>query len=292
MSSDSPVLSKKEFREETEEALLREMDADSSLEAYLKIAKWDPEAPTGLELLKRVYIRPERDTGTLTTRERLRRQAIFLTLYSQSGNVSQSGYVAGVNIRAIEFWKETYPHFKEAFEQARELYNDTIRAEIHRRAITGWLEPVYYKGELIDHVRKYSDSLLIHLSKAKMPEEFQDRSKVEVGGQIGLVPWAPASPEDLPEGRQVTELELPSPTDTDRSAELELDQLKATDTPSGHAAKATRKHSKMLPVLRVSYTPPQDTIDGEFTETPIENVAGDDTSSNEDQRPLRFEDFK
>ena len=67
----------------------------------------------------------------------------------------------------------------EALEEAREL----LEAEARRRASIGVDEPVFYKGKVVGHIRKYSDNLLMFLLKAHWPEKFRDA--VEYSGPSG-----------------------------------------------------------------------------------------------------------
>lgn len=55
---------------------------------------------------------------------------------------------------------------------------DVLEAEALRRATRGVDEPVFYKGERVGTVRKYSDTLLIFLLKGARPEKFRDRYEV------------------------------------------------------------------------------------------------------------------
>ena len=52
------------------------------------------------------------------------------------------------------------------------------KSSLHRRALEGVEEPVFYKGERVGVIRKYSDSLLILLLMAKRPDQFRERMDV------------------------------------------------------------------------------------------------------------------
>ena len=56
--------------------------------------------------------------------------------------------------------------------------------EAFRRAVEGTEEPVYHKGAICGHVRRYSDSLLTLLLKAGDPDKYADRSKVTHQGAV------------------------------------------------------------------------------------------------------------
>jgi hypothetical protein len=56
--------------------------------------------------------------------------------------------------------------FRAAVEEARCAYVDHLRAEVHRRAVVGWLEPVIRRGKQIGTVRRHSDRLLLRHTAA------------------------------------------------------------------------------------------------------------------------------
>ena len=59
---------------------------------------------------------------------------------------------------------------------------DLLDAEARRRAVTGVDKPVYYKGEVVGSITKYSDRLLMFLLRAHRPQKFRDGVKVEQPG--------------------------------------------------------------------------------------------------------------
>ena len=109
-------------------------------------------------------------------------QNLFLEHYRVSGLRAASAEVVGVPLRSVERWRRQ-PTFAEAMEDAEEHYRDTVRREIHRRAVEGWEEPVYRGGLLAGYVRRYSDALLVLLSKTKLPEFREDVS----GGSVNVL---------------------------------------------------------------------------------------------------------
>ena len=59
------------------------------------------------------------------------------------------------------------------------MATDTLEMEARRRASLGVEEPVYYQGQVVGYVRKYSDVLLMFLLKAQRPEKFRDNHKID-----------------------------------------------------------------------------------------------------------------
>ena len=48
----------------------------------------------------------------------------------------------------------------------------------------GTLSPVYYKGEVVGHVREFSDTLLMFSLKARRPEVYRESTTVDVRAQL------------------------------------------------------------------------------------------------------------
>ena len=46
-------------------------------------------------------------------------------------------------------------------------------------------EPVFYQGEVVGSVRKFSDTLLMFLLKGNRPDKYKDRVSKEIAGKDG-----------------------------------------------------------------------------------------------------------
>ena len=60
-----------------------------------------------------------------------------------------------------------------------------LEAEAVRRGRDGYLEPVFYLGEKVATVKRYSDPLLMFLLKGNAPRKFSTKSQVEHSGPNG-----------------------------------------------------------------------------------------------------------
>ena len=60
-----------------------------------------------------------------------------------------------------------------------------LEDEAIRRAREGVDEPVFYKGEHCGNVRRYSDTLLIFMLKARKPDVYRKRASIEHTGANG-----------------------------------------------------------------------------------------------------------
>lgn len=123
--------------------------------------------------------------GPLSPKRREAAQAAFLAAYAETGIITSAAQTAGVNRTTIYEWQEHDETFALRFKQAEAVSNEVIRAEIHRRAVTGWDEPVYQLAKYAGVVRKYSDTLLIFEAKRRMPE-YRDKQQVEISGQLDI----------------------------------------------------------------------------------------------------------
>ncbi|GBR09265.1 hypothetical protein [Gluconobacter frateurii] len=110
-----------------------------------------------------------------------RRKERFLEHLAKSGNVSDSGRLAGVQRSTLYHWKETDAAFASQWEDALEDAADVLEAEARRRALEGYDEPITYAGKVVcdpetGHPlvrKKYSDGLMAFLLRAHRPSRFR-----------------------------------------------------------------------------------------------------------------------
>ncbi len=104
----------------------------------------------------------------------------FLLAFAEQGTIKQAAQVAGVHRDTFYAWFQVDYTFQKKFEQAIADYRDTIRDEIHRRAIEGVPSQLYWQGQPVYDASgnpvmtvKKSDALLAMLAKT-LPE-FKDK---------------------------------------------------------------------------------------------------------------------
>ncbi len=97
----------------------------------------------------------------------------FLEALARSGKVTASARSAGVDASTVYEARRHDPAFEAAFEEARAVAGFRLLDEALRRGVTGYLEPVYQRGEKVGSIRRYSDALLIRLLEANYPERFR-----------------------------------------------------------------------------------------------------------------------
>ena len=87
-----------------------------------------------------------------------------------------SAQAAGVSRECCYKARDRSERFRADWEAALDEAADILEAEARRRAVEGWDEPVYQRGELVGVVRKFSDQLLITLMRADRPARFARRT--------------------------------------------------------------------------------------------------------------------
>ncbi len=114
----------------------------------------------------------------------------FLAALGEVCTVKAAAPKVGLGVSTIFAWLNEDPEFAAAYDRVRgHEVVDTIETEMARRGIEGWDEPVFYKGEVVGAVKKYSDACLIVLAKGAAPEKYKERVEHtgEGGGPIRTV---------------------------------------------------------------------------------------------------------
>lgn len=122
--------------------------------------------------------------GRLTARISQKRKAIFLEAYARLGNAVAAAEETGIDRSTHKFWLKSSAAYRAAFELAEDAATEALEREARRRALDGREDPVYFNGQQVGTVRKYSDLLLMFLLKAKRPEVYRERSDVRLQGQL------------------------------------------------------------------------------------------------------------
>lgn len=113
-----------------------------------------------------------------------KKKTLFLKELSETGNVSAACAAAKISRPTAYTHKREDAIFAQAWEDALESAADILEAEARRRAYEGVSEPVFYKGQEVATVQKYSDTLLIFLLKGAKPEKYRENVKAEVTGSL------------------------------------------------------------------------------------------------------------
>lgn len=126
----------------------------------------------------------------------LRQKEIFLEELARTGNVTTAARTAGWRYPTIaEEFRKSDDQFARAWSDAQRQANDALVAEARRRAIDGVQEPVFYKGENIGSITKFSDKMLELLMKGEMPEKYGSAQATDTDDSGVLV--IPRSPKNV-----------------------------------------------------------------------------------------------
>jgi hypothetical protein len=106
---------------------------------------------------------------------------LFLEHLMESGSVVDAARLADLSVKSIRQFRRNNPKAQQAYEQALDIGTDAIEAELHRRAVQGIMEPVFYKGRRVNTVRKKSDVLLMFLLKSRRPHIYRDNAPLPEG---------------------------------------------------------------------------------------------------------------
>jgi hypothetical protein len=105
----------------------------------------------------------------------------LLGMLAELPNITVVCKLMGIHFSNFYRAREKDPNFDQGVKEAMEQGYDLIEEEARRRAVDGVLEPVFYRGEEVGAIRKYSDQLLITLLKGYKPRKFAPGVKITAG---------------------------------------------------------------------------------------------------------------
>jgi hypothetical protein len=142
----------------------------------------------------------------------------FLEALRRTGLLAKSARAAGTNSRRIKSERDVDKEFDADVQEALLEYSESVQEELHRRAIEGVEEDVYFQGVVVGTKVSYSDSLLTTLVKAKSAE-FREKIAVDTtihGGVLLTLPPAPTQEAWL-ESTEPAQLPAPESDENDNS---------------------------------------------------------------------------
>jgi hypothetical protein len=112
------------------------------------------------------------------------KRAKFLGALKDTCNVTRACEISDLGRASAYEWRAEDASFAEEWNRAIEIAADLLEDEAVRRAKDGTDRPVYQGGQLVAHVREYSDTLLIFPLKCAKPKKY--REKLELGGSVEM----------------------------------------------------------------------------------------------------------
>lgn len=104
-----------------------------------------------------------------------RRKEEWLAAYREHGVAAHACTAIGIHSGTLYKWREKDKKFAAAMEEARKANLGELEQTAWSRAVSGYVEPVYYKGKMVGTVRKYPIALLIFMLKKNLPDKYADR---------------------------------------------------------------------------------------------------------------------
>lgn len=126
-------------------------------------------------------------------------QAAFLERCIIYGpRLAENAYAVGVCPFTERQHRKNDPEYREAFEAMQDIWRGRVEAEVVRRGMVGWDEPVFFAGREVGTIRRFSDPCLLALMKRYDPS-YREGAQVELNvGAAGVlvVNAAPATAEE------------------------------------------------------------------------------------------------
>lgn len=110
----------------------------------------------------------------------------FLMTYIKCGTIAKAARKCKIDRTTHYQWMRQNEHYREAFAIARQRAGDLLEEEAHRRAMEGYEQPIYYKGEKVGSRKVYSDYLLVELLRGAKPEIYRPSTEVNTNVNINL----------------------------------------------------------------------------------------------------------
>src|SRR6266567_1362437 len=116
--------------------------------------------------------RGERDSR-VRVRVAIAWSARWLAVYAMSGSKAMASKLARIDHHTADYHLKEDRGFAAQAEAAKAHAIDLLHTRCMQRALEGDMEPVYWQGILVDHVRKFDNRLQIEMLRAHMPATFK-----------------------------------------------------------------------------------------------------------------------
>lgn len=137
------------------------------------------------------------ESRTRSTRVRDWRPA-FLTAFAKHGLVIDAAKEAGIGRTTVYEERQRNEDFALRWAEIEEWTTEEMEQEARRRAVLGVEEPVFHKGEQCGTIRRYSDTLLQFMLRARKPEVYRERVAIHHSGELRTeAPEVPESADRL-----------------------------------------------------------------------------------------------
>lgn len=114
----------------------------------------------------------------------VKKRAEFLDYLRDGWSITAAAAKIRVSRQAVYALRKSDDEFAKEWDDAYESGTDLYEDEAKRRAIQGTEKPVFYQGEVVGHIKEYSDTLLIVALKARRPEKYRENIKQEISAEV------------------------------------------------------------------------------------------------------------
>lgn len=129
-------------------------------------------------------IPPPVQKGIVRVTQEMRDQ--FLEYLAQTGLICHAANAVGVCSQTMLVHRKADPAFELQVQEALAHYRDGLTREVHRRAVDGIREDVYFQGAVVGQRTTYSDRLMELLVKRHIPE-FRDHVTADMTVNGGVL---------------------------------------------------------------------------------------------------------
>ena len=147
-----------------------------------------------------------------------RKRRVFLKVLAQTASVSVAAKACGYqDTSTLQAYRRDNEDFGDLWNEALEAAANVLEHEAIRRAVDGVLEPTFYKGVVVGHTRKYSDSNLQFMLRGMKPDTYRENARggnMNVNFGIAVLPMTAQNDEawenralEMHKGQKIIEVE-------------------------------------------------------------------------------------
>ncbi len=117
-----------------------------------------------------------------------KKKDVFLNnLIECGGNIGRAASMSGITRQTHYQWLRNDARYAAAYENdVRPQAVSALEDEANRRAM-GYEEDVYFQGQKVGKITKYSDRLMELLLKANNPDKYRERAEIRTTAEDGNV---------------------------------------------------------------------------------------------------------
>jgi hypothetical protein len=119
------------------------------------------------------YLKQLKATHCARARAAMRWRPKFLGCLSMATGVVFAAKAARVSYNTFRLHQRNDPEFAAQVREAEAQGAELLHYACFQRAVEGNLEPIYFQGQVVGHVRKFDTRLQIEFLRAHLPEIFK-----------------------------------------------------------------------------------------------------------------------